>query len=413
VEAVIGMVSDISEKKRNLDLLVEAKHQAEEATRAKSEFLANMSHEIRTPMNAIMGLCHLALRTELNPKQQDYLARILASSRLLLRILNDILDISKIEAGRLEIEQTDFNLGHVLHHVQDLAGLRAEEKGLELRVEMPEDVPAHLQGDPLRLGQVLLNLVSNAVKFTERGTVSLRVAALSRDESSATFRFDVIDTGIGIPPDTLSRLFLPFSQADASTTRRFGGTGLGLAISKRLAEMMGGSLEAESVPGEGSTFRFTVALALQARALEPPAQPAAAPTALASAGARVLVVEDNATNRLITLGMLEVQGYSASVAIHGQEALDRVLTRREPFDLILMDVQMPVMDGLEAAARLRRAGIRIPILAMTAHAMESERQRCLEAGMNDHLIKPLELEALRAALGRWTNGADHAKVAFG
>jgi PAS domain S-box-containing protein len=401
VEAIVGLVSDISEKKRNRDLLLAAKGQAEAATHAKSEFLTNMSHEIRTPMNAIMGLSHLALRTELNPKQQDYLTRILASSRMLLRILNDILDISKIEAGKLEIEQVDFNLQSVLKHVQDLVSLRAEEKGLALDFELSEDVPLALVGDPLRLGQVLLNLTANAVKFTERGSVRVRIHVQDRRDSQISLRFEVQDSGIGISPDALARLFLPFSQADTSTTRRFGGSGLGLAISKRLVEMMGGEIAAESVPGGGSTFAFTVPLSLQPASPELGAVLPSGSSAPRHSQVRILLAEDNETNRLVTQELLEASGCQIEMATSGREAVDKALAPEAAYDLILMDVQMPEMDGLEATARIRAAGETLPILAMTAHAMETERQRCLDAGMNDHLPKPFEPELLQRALERW------------
>ncbi|UKJ74858.1 response regulator (plasmid) [Azospirillum brasilense] len=402
----------LDEIARRQQQVEEARRRAEEASRAKGDFLANMSHEIRTPMNAILGLSHLALRAGPPPRQRGYLTRIRASATALLGIINDILDVSKIEAGMLTLERVPFDLSAVLDMVAGTAALSAEEKGLALRLEVAPDVPTALLGDPLRLGQVLLNLVNNAVKFTGSGSVVLSVAAAPRgtEDAETEMRFAVRDTGIGMTAEQVARLFQPFAQADSSTTRRYGGTGLGLAISRRLAVMMGGGIAVDSAPGLGSTFRFTVTVGVQDGAVT------ALPAALADPGLavglqvdeplrglRVLVADDNAVNRLVARELLEDAGLAVTAVGSGGEAVRLALEPGAGYAALLTDVQMPDMDGFAVARAIRRqcGPDRLPIIAMTAHALEEERRRCLDAGMDDHIAKPVEPHRLVAVLNRW------------
>jgi PAS domain S-box-containing protein len=386
--------------------------EAEAANRAKGEFLATMSHEIRTPMNAVIGMAHLALSTDLTPRQRDYLEKIDRAARSLLAILNDILDLSKVEAGMLDIEVVDFDLRRTVDDVVGLLAVKAGEKGLPLLVDVDEAAPRRLVGDPLRLGQVLLNLAGNAVKFTERGEVRIRVQAEQAGEqeggpSSVRLRFSVRDTGIGMTPEQLARLFTPFTQADASTSRRYGGTGLGLSICKRLVELMGGEIAAASEPGAGSEFSFRLTLPLAADQQGPaPAAEAglAAGARRGLAGMRVLLVEDNEINQQVALGMLEAAGVAASVAGDGQTALDMLAAGG--FDAVLMDIRMPGLDGCETARRARAMpGLSaLPIIAMTAHARPEDRERSRQAGMDAHVTKPIDPRELYAVLARFAPG---------
>ena len=381
--------------------LIRARDAANAAARAKADFLANMSHEIRTPLNAVIGFTHLALNTDLTARQRDYVDKIMTAARSLLRLISDVLDFSKIDAGKLTLEQMPFALDTVLAEVSDILAVQVSEKGLEMRFDTGGEVPPTLIGDSARLHQVLLNLLSNAVKFTERGMVSLSIAVGERRGDHVTLQFDVRDSGIGLSEEQQHRLFTPFDQADSSITRRYGGTGLGLAIARRLVGLMDGEIGVESVLGQGARFWFTAGFGVSATPAAPPPARGRRKT-VDLAGARVLVVEDNEINRMVTKDMLEQAGIVARFAENGVEGVRAVL-EDGPFDGVLMDVQMPRMDGYTATRLIRSnpgfAGL--PIIALTANALQGDRDAALAAGMNDYIAKPVDPEVALETLCRW------------
>gem|GEM_PF-2817273 len=426
-EPVIYAASrDVTERKRqrlelenlnaNLGRLVDARTQeleqaktaAESANHAKSEFLANMSHEIRTPMNGIIGMTELALKSSLSERQKNFVAKANQSARSLLGIINDILDFSKIEAGRLELEETAFDLDDVIKQSLNLVRLKADDKGVALDVHIDSDMPRQLIGDPLRLNQVLINLMDNAIKFSASGdTVELKVVVREDRDEDCDLMVSVSDTGIGISREQQARLFQAFSQADNSTTRQYGGTGLGLVISRKIVELMQGELWLESDVGKGSTFHFTLRLwksdgeALAAELGEDDYRRRVDEALRHLRGRHFLLVEDNAINRELVVELLQGEGIKVSAAVNGEEAL--AMLDAHAYDAVLMDCQMPVMDGCEATRRIRQdMTLRdLPVIAMTANAMKGDREQALRAGLNDHIAKPVDPEQMFLTMAKW------------
>ncbi len=398
-ESHYGVYKDI------LTMVRVLKHHIENANKSaqiKSEFLANMSHEIRTPMNGILGLLHLLSKTELNAKQEDYVQKTLLSAQNLLRIIDDVLDFSKMEAGKLELENIPFTLDSIQTEINNLYAPRAKEKNLHLTVTTECCAETQLLGDPLRIKQVLFNFVSNALKFTEQGEINVTMQCTEQSSQSLQCLFSVQDSGIGLNTEQQSKLFSAFTQADSSFTRKYGGTGLGLVISKNIVEAMGGTISVQSIEGKGSIFSFTLTLDIHnAQDIDVPDDEIRIPTTQNQRHEHLLLVEDNEINQIIAQELLESVGYTIDVAGNGQEALE--MLDKKSYAAVLMDIQMPIMDGLTAARKIRQSPQYkdLVIIAMSAHAMEKDHKLSLESGMNEHITKPIDPQVLFSTLEKW------------
>lgn len=396
---LVGDINDLASS------LAHAKNVAEAANRSKGEFLANMSHEIRTPINAVVGMAYLASKTDLSDKQRDYVEKIRSAGSHLLDLVNDLLDFAKIESGKLELELAEFSLDQLIRRISSIAVEKAREKGLSLAFQVDPEIPDTLVGDSLRIGQLLLNYINNAIKFTPAGAINVQIRLAAKTERNCRLQIEVTDTGIGLTSEQISSLFRSFQQADASTTRKYGGSGLGLAITKQLAELMGGDVGVRSTYGAGSTFWanicIDISLQLNSSLNQPLSLQALKESSLRFDGAKILLAEDNPLNQQIARELLEEAGAVVRLADNGQAAIDAVATYA--FDCILMDVRMPIMDGIQATRALRTMpeGAAIPIIAMTANSMVEDKEECLGAGMNDFISKPVDPDMLLLILSKW------------
>ncbi|MBF0396663.1 MAG: response regulator [Desulfobacterales bacterium] len=394
-------------KKTNEELLI-AKEISDAAAKAKSEFLANISHEIRTPMNPIINVTRMLLETKLDDEQRDYAELILSSSTTLLNLLNELLDFSKIEAGKITFEHVYFNLRHMIEQISSLMSLKANEKGLYLEIDIEQSVWEHLRGDPMRLRQILLNLLGNAIKFTNKGGITIHIRSEKDDNSKITLKFSIKDTGIGISKKYMQNIFNPFSQEDDSMTRKNGGTGLGLSICKQLVEMMSGQIGVESEKGIGSNFWFTAVFEKDSPSETTKVEKPISIQKQASK-IKILVAEDNVPNQIVAKSILEKYGFLVNIAINGNEVLEKL--QKENYHIILMDVQMPYMDGYETTRIIRRNYSDIPIIAMTAHALKDDHDLCLKAGMNDYIAKPIDPSEMISVINKYITASDE-KIVF-